>query len=167
MLYTDTIHLKPGVYEFELTDEGGDGLEFWAEPQQGYGYLRFLDTEGNILHHFISDCGNGQFLAFKATPEAKLDSTVSQNAFFIIRDAQETNWNWMPFSRIPKNCACSSLQTEFPSKRTNIPISNRVHSNTISVICRKEGMLWKSMSTTYWFTKTESIAINHNKFKTK
>lgn len=83
MLYTDTIHLKPGVYEFELTDEGGDGLEFWAEPQQGYGYLRFLDTEGNILHHFISDCGNGQFLAFKATPEAKLDSTVSQNAFFI------------------------------------------------------------------------------------
>jgi len=83
MLYTDTVHLKPGLYEFELTDEGGDGLEFWAEPQQGYGYLRFLDTEGNILHHFISDCGNGQFLAFKATPEAKLDSTVSQNAFFI------------------------------------------------------------------------------------
>jgi hypothetical protein len=79
MLYTDTIHLKPGLYEFELTDKGGDGLEFWAEPQHGYGYLRFLDTEGNIMHHFISDCGNGQFLAFKVAPEAKLDSAVSQN----------------------------------------------------------------------------------------
>ena len=26
-------------------------------------------------------------------------------------------------------------------------------------------MLWKSMSTTYWFTKTESIATNHNKMQ--
>jgi len=82
-VYMDTLKLDPGLYEFELTDSEGNGLEFWAEPRQGYGYLRFLDMEGNILHHFLSDCGNGQFLAFKATENAKQDTTVSQNAFFI------------------------------------------------------------------------------------
>jgi hypothetical protein len=35
MLYTDTIHLKPGLYEFELTDKGGDGLEFWLNLNMG------------------------------------------------------------------------------------------------------------------------------------
>lgn len=81
--YTDTLHLKPGVYEFELLDKGGNGLEFWAEPKHGYGYLRFHDLNGNILHHFISDCGNGQFLAFEAVEGARPDTLVSQNAFFI------------------------------------------------------------------------------------
>ncbi|MGQ1889911.1 peptide-N-glycosidase F-related protein [Thermophagus sp. OGC60D27] len=82
-LYADTLHLEPGIYEFELLDKGGNGLEFWAEPEHGYGYLRFHDLEGNILHHFLSDCGNGQFLAFEAVEGAVPDSTVSQNAFFI------------------------------------------------------------------------------------
>lgn len=82
-LYQDTLKLEGGLYEFELTDSEGNGLEFWAQPDAGYGYLRFLDLEGNILHHFVSDCGNGQFLSFEATTDAKKDTTVSQNAFFI------------------------------------------------------------------------------------
>lgn len=82
-IYVDTVKLVPGKYEFSLTDTGGDGLEFWARPQNGYGYLRFLDMEANILHHFISDCGNGQFLAFNAVTKAQRDTTVSQNSFFL------------------------------------------------------------------------------------
>lgn len=82
-VYSDTIRVEPGLYEFYLTDEAGNGLEFWAQPQQGYGYLRFLDVDGNILHHFVSDCGNGQFLAFEASEGAVRDTTVAQRAFFI------------------------------------------------------------------------------------
>jgi len=82
-VYSDTITLLPGKYEFMLTDMGGDGLEFWANPRGGYGYLRFVDLEGRILHHFISDCGNGQFLAFHAVPNPEVDTSVSQSAFFL------------------------------------------------------------------------------------
>lgn len=82
-IYVDTLSLLPGKYEFSLTDEAGDGLEFWANPEGGYGYLRFMDPEGSILHHFISDCGNGQFLAFNVVKGAERDTTVSQNAFFL------------------------------------------------------------------------------------
>lgn len=82
-IYSDTLSLKPGKYEFYLTDSAGDGLEFWAKPLSGYGYLRFLDFSGNILHNFISDCGSGQFLAFHATANAMLDLSDTQNAFFL------------------------------------------------------------------------------------
>lgn len=82
-VYSDTISLSPGKYEFFLTDTGGDGLEFWAKPQSGYGYLRFLDLEGNNIQNFISDCGSGQFLAFKATPDAVRDLSVEQSSFFL------------------------------------------------------------------------------------
>ncbi len=82
-IYNDTVSLKPGKYEFFLTDSGGDGLEFWAKPQSGYGYLRFLDMEGNNIHNFISDCGSGQFLAFNATSDAVRDLSVEQSSFFL------------------------------------------------------------------------------------
>ena len=122
MLYTNTLHLKPGLYEFELTDTGGNGLEFWAEPEQGYGYLRLLDGEGNILHHFISDCGNGQFLAFKATPEAKLDSTVSQNAFFIYPRRTKDKLELDAFLKKPQK-----LRVQFTADE--VPVETHEYSN--------------------------------------
>ncbi|MFZ6037910.1 MAG: hypothetical protein ACOYU1_06690 [Bacteroidota bacterium] len=114
MLYADTLHLKSGLYEFELTDTGGNGLEFWAEPEQGYGYLRLLDEEGNILHHFVSDCGNGQFLAFKAAPEAKLDSAVSQNAFFIYPRRTKNKLELDAFLKKPQKLRVQFTADEVP-----------------------------------------------------
>lgn len=102
-LYTDTLAIESGLYEFELTDAGGNGLEFWAQPRQGYGYLRFHDLDGNILHHFISDCGNGQFLAFEATVGAKPDTAVSQNAFFIYPRRTKDNLELDAFLESPGN----------------------------------------------------------------
>ncbi len=81
--YSDTVRLKPGNYEFQLTDSAGNGLEFWAEPENGYGILRFLDVKNNILHNFISDCGNGQYLSFIAVESPMKDTTLAQNAFFL------------------------------------------------------------------------------------
>ncbi len=80
-LYTDTFHLKSGNYELCLTDTAGDGLEFWAEPQNGDGYLRMFDMKGDLIHAFESDCGNGEKLSFIASSEFVADTTKAQYAF--------------------------------------------------------------------------------------
>ena len=74
--YIDTLHLDEGSYFLQLVDTAGDGLEFWFMAEAGYGRLRLKDMDGNIIHLFESDCGNGQFHAFKADSEAKVDTTI-------------------------------------------------------------------------------------------
>lgn len=82
-LYRDTISLKEGQYELCLTDSAGDGLEFWAEPQNGDGYLRLLDMKGTLLHAFESDCGNGEKLSFTASPAFVPDTVHAKYAFTV------------------------------------------------------------------------------------
>lgn len=79
--YRDTIRLKEGQYELCLTDTAGDGLEFWAEPQNGDGHLRMFDMKGNLIHAFESDCGNGEKLSFIASSNFVTDTTKAQYAF--------------------------------------------------------------------------------------
>ncbi|MFT4095225.1 MAG: peptide-N-glycosidase F-related protein [Niabella sp.] len=79
--YTDTIRLAAGKYTLDLTDTSGDGLQFWAEPQNGDGYLRMFDMKGSLIHAFESDCGNGEMLSFKAVPGFERDTTVPRYAF--------------------------------------------------------------------------------------
>ena len=80
-LYSDTIRLKAGNYELCLTDSAGDGLEFWAEPQNGDGHLRMFDLKGNLIHAFESDCGNGEKLSFTASSDFVSDTTKAVYAF--------------------------------------------------------------------------------------
>ena len=80
-LYSDTIRLKNGNYELCLTDSAGDGLEFWAEPQNGDGHLRMFDLKGNLIHAFESDCGNGEKLSFTASSGFVADTTKGVYAF--------------------------------------------------------------------------------------
>lgn len=79
--YRDTILLTPGKYTLSLTDSAGDGLEFWAEPKNGDGYLRMFDLKGNLIHAFESDCGNGEMLSFKAVQGFVPDTTIPKYAF--------------------------------------------------------------------------------------
>jgi hypothetical protein len=79
--FVDTLNLKEGLYELALTDSAGDGLEFWAEPQNGDGYLRLFDMKGNLIHNFESDCGDGEKLAFRASSTYVTDTTQAQYAF--------------------------------------------------------------------------------------
>lgn len=46
-LYLDTLNLPDGCYEFRLLDVGGDGLEWWANPPAGSGYMRIRDAAKN------------------------------------------------------------------------------------------------------------------------
>ncbi|SMO76672.1 peptide-N-glycosidase F-related protein [Solitalea koreensis] len=80
-LYQDTIRLKEGKYELCLIDTAGNGLEFWAEPKNGDGYLRMFDMKGNLIHTFESDCGDGEKLSFVATPNFVADTTQAKYAF--------------------------------------------------------------------------------------
>lgn len=79
--YLDTLRLAEGQYHFYVTDSAGDGLEFWAEPDQGYGFARILDREGKLLHSFGSDCGNGEMLAFQVIPDFQRDTSRNLHAF--------------------------------------------------------------------------------------
>ena len=75
--YIDTLELAEGNYYLNLIDTAGEGLEFWFLAKAGYGRLRLKDLEGNIIHLFESDCGNGQYFAFRTDDEFKVDPTVS------------------------------------------------------------------------------------------
>jgi len=74
--YSDTLDLAEGNYFLMLTDTTGDGLEFWFEPKSGYGRLRLKDVNGNLIHLFESDCGNGQFYGFRCDDDAVVDTTI-------------------------------------------------------------------------------------------
>ncbi len=65
-IYRDTLkNLKPGCYTFELLDDGTDGITFWANPDQGSGYLRFRKATGNtVLKNFGVDFGYRIYYAF-------------------------------------------------------------------------------------------------------
>jgi len=80
-LYTDTIRLATGNYSFRLLDTAGNGLQFWAQPENGDGYLRIFDLKGNLIHAFESDCGVGEMFSFKAVSGFEMDTTKAQYAF--------------------------------------------------------------------------------------
>lgn len=76
--YIDTLELPEGNYFMELVDTAGEGLEFWFLADAGYGRLRLKDTDGNIIHLFESDCGNGQFFAFRTDADFEVDTTIER-----------------------------------------------------------------------------------------
>ncbi|MFH0893459.1 MAG: peptide-N-glycosidase F-related protein [Bacteroidota bacterium] len=55
--YNDTVSLAKGCYEFLLTDTGEDGLQWWANTNQGTGYCRIRNTFNQIIANFNSDFG--------------------------------------------------------------------------------------------------------------
>lgn len=57
-LYRDTLRLNDGCYQLSVTDTLGDGLDFWANPEGGFGFVRLLDLNGHLLKSFGSDFGS-------------------------------------------------------------------------------------------------------------
>lgn len=66
--YRDTLFLPPGCYELVVSDSAGDGLDFWFNPQGGYGYARLLDVPGRLLKAFNSDFGREVRHSFRVVP---------------------------------------------------------------------------------------------------
>ena len=64
-LYKDTVTLADGCYTYELNDTGGDGLSFWANPDQGSGYTRFRKVSpASLLKTFNADFGRQIYQQF-------------------------------------------------------------------------------------------------------
>lgn len=57
-IYRDTVRLSRGCYEFVFGDTANDGLDFWFNPEGGYGYVRITDLNGKLIKAFNSDFGN-------------------------------------------------------------------------------------------------------------
>ncbi len=70
-VYRDTLRLTPGCYAMQVTDTAGDGLDFWFNPEGGYGYVRLLDAAGRLVKAFPSDFGSGVYHAFTVLPGVK------------------------------------------------------------------------------------------------
>lgn len=76
-VYKDTLSLPDGCYEFELTDSGEDGLSFWANPDQGAGYLHFRRVSPySILKNFNADFGGQIYQQFTVNSTTGIDDFV-------------------------------------------------------------------------------------------
>ncbi len=81
-LYQDTLHLQPGCYQLSVSDTAGDGLDFWFNPEGGYGYIRLLDIQGRLIKSFGSDFGSS--VNFWFTVAGGADSPVAVNELPIV-----------------------------------------------------------------------------------
>lgn len=58
-IYTDIYELPEGCYKLVVQDLGGDGLEWWANPNQGTGFVRINGENGFAVKTFEPDFGGG------------------------------------------------------------------------------------------------------------
>jgi len=71
--YNDQFYLYPGCYKLQIFDSGNDGLQFWANPGQGSGYFRIMDSNGQLLYNFDPDFGGYAIHEFGIGNITKID----------------------------------------------------------------------------------------------
>ena len=83
IVYKDTIKLFKGRYEFIFGDTANNGLDFWFNPEEGYGYVRITDINGKLIKAYNSDFGKEIRQQFIVTGDtiAKEDITPIFNIF--------------------------------------------------------------------------------------
>ncbi len=64
-VYRDTLYNSNECMTFNLTDQYSYGLSYWAYPDQGSGYLRIENIDGDVLKSFNPDFGRGVFYSFR------------------------------------------------------------------------------------------------------
>ena len=82
--YNEELQLSNECYKLIVQDTGGDGLQWWANPNQGTGFIRLRDENGSVLKTFESDFGGGFEYSFSTTfpvSSADLDFLTSIKVF--------------------------------------------------------------------------------------
>lgn len=79
-VFRDTFSAR-GCYRFQIFDNGGDGLSWWANPNQGSGYIRIRDRIGRVLKTLEPDFGGELSYSFGIgmttnVTEKELDSSI-------------------------------------------------------------------------------------------
>ncbi|PVY43763.1 peptide-N-glycosidase F-related protein [Pontibacter virosus] len=100
-LYRDTIQLAKGNYEFVLSDSGGNGLEFWANPRGGRGKVRLLNKDGAMLQDFESDFGSSVRYAFEVGGQAAPVSDLTSLGLYPTRTNDKTTFDY--YSNFPQD----------------------------------------------------------------
>jgi hypothetical protein len=80
--YQDTLNLPAGCYTLELEDSGDDGLYFWANPNQGTGYLRIYDAaSGSSLLFFEREFGKSIIYSFAYGTAVNVSEIANESRF--------------------------------------------------------------------------------------
>lgn len=81
-VYTDTVNLPPSWYVLEVTDDGCDGLKFWANSAQGVGYIQIFRTsipiQYSLKNYFSGDFGCGFKHYFSTAWPAKIPTITKE-----------------------------------------------------------------------------------------
>jgi len=80
--FRDTVTLPKGQYTLIVTDTGGDGLEFWANPRAGMGEVKLISLDGKLIKAFGSDFGSEIRQSFTIDPAQS--STAYQDAQVLV-----------------------------------------------------------------------------------
>jgi len=56
-VYLDDYDFALGCFKLKVVDTGGDGVQWWANPGQGVGYIKINDSDGNNIKTFNPDFG--------------------------------------------------------------------------------------------------------------
>lgn len=62
--YSDNLELENKCYKLIVQDLGNDGVQWWANPNQGTGFIRLKDENGTIIKTFEPDFGGGFEFSF-------------------------------------------------------------------------------------------------------
>lgn len=80
-IYRDTLNFLPGCYTIYMNDSGGDGLNFWANTNQGTGYFRLRSANGGtVLKTFQADFGDNVNYQFTLNYVLPVTGPVPANA---------------------------------------------------------------------------------------
>ncbi|MBR9860635.1 T9SS type A sorting domain-containing protein [bacterium] len=99
-VYQETFNLPSGCYQLLLTDEGGDGLDFWyygaINPPYSdgrNGYLRIFKDGGGLYENFGGDFGSGVRYNFIVGQMDIEEQEVIEEDFTIIPNPNNGNFS--------------------------------------------------------------------------
>jgi hypothetical protein len=80
--YNDTFNLNIGCYKLVIEDDGGDGLSFWANPNQGSGSLNLKKMSGAPIYSANTDFGSRLYYTFQVTTPLGTETETDFNPEF-------------------------------------------------------------------------------------
>ncbi len=89
-LYTDTLRLHDGCYMLLIEDTDNDGLNFWANPRGGYGYIRLFDMDKKLVKNFDPNFGTSMIHYFAVSANAPAITPETVFEFFPARTKNRT-----------------------------------------------------------------------------
>ena len=85
-VYRDTLNLPTGVYKLVVSDEGCDGLSWWANASAGAGYIQVKPTpftSYNLRGYFGGDFGCGFTQYFKVGTPTNIKNVAAAQDFAV------------------------------------------------------------------------------------